>query len=172
MLLNWVVPFATGVWSSLVDKSDDETVGTFEMLDDAGLGRFALGIVPVAGVLLAVLASLLVFILSRLGSDECDVVDIVRSAANRIYQLILTQASVSQKYFESLETYNSFEEAVLRLTFVESTNLVPDYISWRTRVAELISTAPARNAVMGSMDDKQRQFHATFMDSFFDLGIL
>ncbi len=149
------------------------------IIDDLALSRFALGVASASGVLLAVFASLFVFLIHRWASDMGDALGMIKASANEIYQTVFRSHSVAERYFDDAPSYAAVLKSIVRLTHARAIEDVPDFIEWRTSTSEIIrvvsdyiSNLPRIGDSTSSspgIDESLQEFHTSFTGQMFKL---
>lgn len=135
-----------------------------------------MGVAPVAGVMLAVLVSILVFQLARISAAERESITQVRTAADKLYELLRSNIPLFFTYFEGVNDFEGFRHRITLLSRLHSVERVPDYITWRTHTAEILMLS-VRNAdrfnQAEDISEGEDRFHTDFVDlmSELDAGI-
>ena len=113
------------------------------MIDDAELSRFALGVAPVAGVILAVLASIFLFILNRRWSEEMNAVSQVRGHMENLSNLFVAEVRKARLYFAE-EEYDEFTGYISWLRAIDSFENLPDHFDWRDKIKTVQASIVSR----------------------------
>jgi hypothetical protein len=110
------------------------------MLSDDALGRFALAIAPVAGVLFAAMITVLVFMVGRLADNTREAAKRARDAAIAVNRVHIYQVDLVQRYFDG-EIPDEFACLITSLTSLRPGGEVPDIGKywWQTERARQIA---------------------------------
>lgn len=107
-------------------------------ISDGDLTIFAVGVSSVAGVILAILVSMLIFIRGRIISNERDGLAQVEDAAGSMYQILLGDSPQACNYFGGVPTYDAFMGLISPMYGAHSVEDIPDFFSWRIRSNDIL----------------------------------
>ena len=153
-------------------------------LDDAGLSRVALGLLSAAGAILAVSATVWIFVFDRRTQTEVDALNRVRTSGEALYDFLSPDTGVAGNYIRGLASYVDFARLIAAVSYPFSTDSVPDYITWRARTMEIIETSTNVNKMVDAagqqileggqptnLDRDIFRFHLRFQGLMFDLDL-
>ena len=133
-------------------------------LSDADLAGFALGVSSVAGVLLAVLGSMLVFVRGRTATNELEGVSQVEAAANTLYEILLRDKPQAYDYLGGEPVYTDFAQLISAMAAPHAAEDIPSFISWRTQTEKVIQLSQKQEKLTRE-SGTLRDFHTRFVDA-------
>lgn len=110
-------------------------------LHDDAFSGFALGIIPIAAIILAISGAAVIFLLDRRHETELGYFEQVRLTATALHRFLANHVDSTANYVVSLDSYRDFAVLISTLGLTISTEQIPNYICWRTRTAEVASVS-------------------------------
>ena len=104
------------------------------MMSDDALGRFAVTIVPAAGVLLAALVSILVFLMGRVAADRRVAVERAMPAAQLVRRHLIDNHELSEEYLRG-SVSDDLRRILSTMALLEPEDELPDYFQWSQAIA-------------------------------------
>jgi len=138
------------------------------MLSDAHLGQFSLGVLAAAGVLLAVLISMLVFLLNRIANDELVAIERVSTAASDMTAHWHPENVQANRIFAGVTSATEVRLSIVSLQAIAVFSQIPPWDEWRTRLEAVTIRVVGLVKHYGStpnLNQQERQ-DKTFLDGF------
>lgn len=144
------------------------------IIDDSSLAQFALGVAAASGVLLALLVSIIVFVLSRLKTDEIEAPVKIRELAQSLHTLLKLHPEEVISYFADLPKFKDFYDKVIQLSAAQSSDDIPDFVTeWQDQSGSIIQLVDKQRGNLDSNNKVLFSFHGEFTIRLWqlDLGI-